>query len=55
MVKYDPEALTHIIQSSYRFIRQVEAKQISKTEAINKMVSVVEKEVKGVETKNDNK
>lgn len=55
MVKYDNEALTHIIQASYRYIRQVEAKQISKTEAINKMVTFVEKEVKGVEEKNDNK
>lgn len=55
MVKYDSEALSHIIQTSYKYIRQCESKQISKNEAINKMVSLVEKEVKGVEEKNDNK
>lgn len=55
MVNFDKEAIQNIIQGSYRLIRDFEGKKISKGDAINKMVVLVEKEVKGVEDKHDNK
>lgn len=55
MKKIDKKIQQDIIQGSYKIIRKYERKEITtKSDAVNKMISLIEENVKKEEIENDN-